>query len=58
MSSDWLKSIFSSFCSGQRLPMRGQKMSKSWLLNHFWDDLSVGMAFQMMERMSPAIQKR
>lgn len=55
--SSWSKLILTSLRSGQVLPTRGQKMSKTWSRNHFCDLSSSGMAFQMMERTSPAVQK-
>lgn len=49
-------SLINSSCwSGQILPTRGQKISKSWSLNHLWDFASAGTALRMMARVSPAV---
>ena len=49
-------SLINSSCwSGQILPTRGQKISKSWSLNHFWDFWSSGIALRMIARLSPAV---
>ena len=55
ISADSVSSLIKSSCwSGQILPTRGQKISKSWSLNHFWDFWSAGTALRIMARTSPA----